>query len=197
VRSTRRRERVLVSDATPAAPAPAGISDPYRVCFVCTGNICRSPMAEVVLRSMAVSALPPGDRLTVSSAGTGNWHEGEPMDPRARRALAAAGYRDHGHVARQFRTASVPKLDLIVALDRRHLQTVRGMASARQIPGAEARTVLLRQFDRSAGGALDVPDPYYGDDSAFDECLAMVEAGCRGLMAAICDTLDGAYPRHR
>jgi protein-tyrosine phosphatase len=174
----------------PIAPDPTG-PGPYRVCFVCTGNICRSPMAEVVLRSIAGSALPAGAQLSVSSAGTGNWHEGEPMDPRARQALLAAGYVDHGHVAHQFVTASVAELDLIVALDRRHLQTVRGMATARGLPDVQSRTVLLRQFDRSAGGALDVPDPYYGDATAFDECLAMVEAGCRGLLTNICATLDG------
>jgi protein-tyrosine phosphatase len=155
-----------------------------KVCFVCTGNICRSPMAEVVLRSMADEVPGLAQQLEVSSAGTGPWHEGEPMDPRARAALAAAGYRDHGHVAHQFSRATITDFDLIVALDRKHLQILRSMAVAR---GAEpdGQIMLLRQFDRGAGGALDVPDPYYGDTAEFSACLAMVEGACRGLVETL------------
>jgi protein-tyrosine phosphatase len=166
----------------------------YRVCFVCTGNICRSPMAEVVLRAMAADSPGLSERLVVSSAGTGNWHQGEPMDPRARQALETAGYRDHGHLARQFEVASVVELDLIVALDRRHLQILRGWAAARGATEPTERLVLLRQFDRSAGGDVDVPDPYYGDDADFAACLTMVEAGCRGLVATLAPGVDTASP---
>ena len=185
----------------PQPSTPAGWDDegmaadgrrtaPFSVCFVCTGNICRSPMADVVLRAMAEATTGWGGRLAVSSAGTGNWHQGEPMDPRARQALESAGYRDHGHVARQFVPASMTQLDLVVALDRRHLQILRGLASARGAALPEDRLVLLRQFDRRAGGSLDVPDPYYGDDAAFAECLSMVEAGCRGLTSVLATRFD-------
>ncbi len=90
---------------------PSG-TPPARVTFVCTGNICRSPMAEVVLRAYAAEAtLADGsklsDRLVVSSAGTSSWHEGEPMDPRAHAVLEARGYTDHGHVAQPFETSAV------------------------------------------------------------------------------------------
>ncbi|HVX22939.1 MAG TPA: low molecular weight protein-tyrosine-phosphatase [Acidimicrobiales bacterium] len=187
------------------------------VCLVCTGNICRSPMADVVLRKLAGrTSLPDGvtadgvtadgtpaggtlaggtlagggtlgDRLRVSSAGTGPWHHGEPMDPRAAAALSAAGYRDHGHVARQFDAGAVDpgrpdRVDLLVALDRRHQQTLRSLTAGRL---GDDRIVLLRSFDRNAGGAVDVPDPYYGGPADFDACLAMIEAGCRGLVAAL------------
>ena len=150
------------------------------VCFVCTGNICRSPMAEVVLRQLAattpVNRGTLGDHLGVSSAGTGPWHVGEPMDPRARQALAGRGYLDADHVARQFQTAWIGGLDLVVALDRRHFETLRSL-NGRQ----DDKLALLRSFDRRAGGDLDVPDPYYGEAPDFERCLTMVENACRGL----------------
>ena len=168
---------------------PAGEPTPrrpvtLRVCFVCTGNICRSPMAEVVLRSMAagtaVGRETLGDLLEVSSAGTGPWHVGEPMDPRAAAALDAAGYADPGHRARQFQVAWLDQLDLAVCLDRRHHETLRGLA------GTNARKLeLLRRFDRSAGGDVDVPDPYYGDPGDFDRVRAIIEAACRGLVVEL------------
>jgi protein-tyrosine phosphatase len=160
-----------------------------RVCFVCTGNICRSPMADVVLRHLSADAvLADGDvlapRLEISSAGTGNWHTGEPMDPRARKALERRGYHDHGHVARPFETAWFDTTDLVVCLDRGHQQTLASLARGRTGDDRYLdRLVMLRSFDPRAGAAVDVPDPYYGDDAEFEACLDLVEAGCRGLTA--------------
>ncbi len=168
----------------PGVPPAALGARPYRVVFVCTGNICRSPMAEVVTRSMASSVeLEDGsllaDHLDVRSAGTGPWHEGEPMHALASEALARAGYPRHPHVAHQFSAADIDRIDLLVALDRRHQQTLRGL-------GADAgRTVLLRSFDAASGAAADVPDPYYGDDADFDECRDMIAAACTGLVASL------------
>lgn len=181
----------------PAIPAWPGVSrsgEPgaYSVCFVCTGNICRSPMAEVVLASLARPRSDDGRmgaRLVVSSAGTGNWHDGEPMDPRARRALEAFGYSDHGHVARAITGRDVAGIDLLIGLDRRHIETVRGRA---QHQGADTTMALLRAFDPAAGGHLDVPDPYYGDDTEFAACLSMVETGCRGLLDALIEAIGPA-----
>jgi protein-tyrosine phosphatase len=146
-------------------------------------------MADVVLRALMADHL--GTRLVVSSAGTGNWHDGEPMDPRARRALEAAGYHDHGHVARALVPAALDHLDMVVGLDRRHVQIVRGLAAGRPTL-SPARIVLLREFDPTAGGSVDVPDPYYGDDAEFGRCLAMVEAGCRGMVRQLEPHLAGA-----
>jgi protein-tyrosine phosphatase len=148
-------------------------------------------MAEVVLRAMADEVGGGGQWLDVSSAGTGPWHEGEPMDPRARAALVAAGYRDHGHVAHQFSRTTITDFDLIVALDRKHLQILRGMATAGGVTEPDGQIKLLRQFDPGAGGALDVPDPYYGDAAEFSACLAMVEGACRGLVEKLA-TRSGA-----
>jgi protein-tyrosine phosphatase len=176
-----------------AARLPALGSGPIGICVVCTGNICRSPMAEVVLRQLAdrqtLDAGPAtlGGRLHLSSAGTGPWHDGEPMDPRAAAALAAAGYDEHRDVARQFVARQfdarwVDELDLLVALDRRHQQTLRSLTAGRL---SDDRIVLLRSFDRTAGGAVDVPDPYSGGAAEFEACLAMIEAAGRGLVQAL------------
>ena len=96
-------------------------------------------------------------------------------------ALARAGYPDHGHVAHQVITAGLADFDLIVALDRRHQQTLRGL-------GADpARLVLLRAFDTASGAAVDVPDPYYGDDAVFDACRDMIGTACAALVASLAD----------
>jgi protein-tyrosine phosphatase len=141
-------------------------------------------MAEVITRSLAGDARVGdgnslADHLDLSSAGTGPWHEGEPMLDKTASALARGGYPDHPHVAHQFSTALLKRFDLMVALDRRHQQTLRGL-------GADPERVrLLRAFDPDAGAAVDVPDPYYGDRTIFDECRDMIAAGCRGLVASL------------
>jgi protein-tyrosine phosphatase len=157
---------------------------PYGIVFVCTGNICRSPMAEVATRSLAdttglADGSTLGGRLIVTSAGTGPWHEGEPMDARAAAALRRAGYPDHPHVAHQISVPDVKRANLVVALDRRHRQTLRSLGTD------PSRLFLLRSFDPSAGAPADVPDPYYGDDDEFDVCVEMIAEGCRGLVSAL------------
>jgi protein-tyrosine phosphatase len=171
-----------VTSTTGEAAGPVSTPPPpRRIVFVCTGNICRSPMAEVVTRALAEGVTREdgsslAGQLDISSGGTGPWHEGQPMDPRTAAALRRAGYTDHPHVAHQVSAAQLRQCDLIVALDRRHQQTLRGL-------GVEPAALrLLRSFDPAAGAAADVPDPYYGDDADFETCLTMVEAGCRGLV---------------
>ena len=176
---------------------------PTTIVFVCTGNICRSPMAEVVARTMAgaatlVDGTNLGDRLLITSAGTGPWHEGESMDPRAKAALRRADYPDHSHVAHQISTRELADIDLVVALDRRHERTLEGLGID------PSRLELLRSFDpsfdpsadspagTSAGMATDVPDPYYGDDAGFDDCLALIARGCRGLVDTLAARWDAA-----
>jgi low molecular weight protein-tyrosine phosphatase len=186
--------RPFPSRARGLAVPPAPIGDPpYRIVFVCTGNICRSPMAEVVTRALASSVdLPDGttlaDHLDVRSAGTGPWHEGEPMHPRALTALARAGYPDDRHVAHQVVSAELGSFDLVVALDRRHQQTLRSLGADPE------RLALLRSFDPGAGAAADVPDPYYGDDAVFDDCRDMIAAGCTGLVRSLSSNWDLSWP---
>jgi protein-tyrosine phosphatase len=157
-----------------------------RVLFVCTGNICRSPMAEVVLRDLAErTPLGPGGslatRLVVESAGTSRWHEGAEMDERARRALDARGYRRAGSTARQVTAAQLARADVVVALDRGHRADLRVLDS-----GCEPR--LLREPGRD-GEALDVADPYYGGDVEFDHCLDQIVTGCGALVAELAAAL--------
>ncbi|MET8765397.1 low molecular weight protein-tyrosine-phosphatase [Streptomyces sp. NPDC004658] len=158
----------------------------YRVCFVCTGNICRSPMAESVFRARVAEA-GLEDLVAVDSAGTGGWHEGEPADPRTVSVLEEHGY-DSEHVARQFLPSWFEGLDLVIALDTGHLKALRRLAPTEE----DARKIrLLRSYDPAAGDDLDVPDPYYGGRDGFEECLEMVEEASTGLLAAVRDELEG------
>lgn len=143
------------------------------VVFVCTGNICRSPMAEIVFAE-ALRSEGLAHRVQVSSAGTGGWHIGDPADPRTAEALRRAGYAC-AHVAAQL-GADHLSADLLVALDHGHL------AALRRLVRDPERVVLLRSFDRIAGRNLDVPDPYYGGRYGFDDVLSMVRAAMPGLL---------------
>ena len=152
-----------------------------RICFVCTGNICRSPIAEQVMRERIAGA-GLEELVAVDSAGTGSWHEGDPADERAVRVLRKAGYGSE-HVARQFHPDWFRGLDLVIALDQGHERVLRRLA---RTPEEAAKIRLLRSYDAAcAPGELDVPDPYYGDESGFDEVLRLCEAGCDGLLAEV------------
>jgi low molecular weight protein-tyrosine phosphatase len=158
----------------------------YRVCFVCTGNICRSPMAEAVFHARVAEAGLDG-LVEVDSAGTGGWHEGDGADPRTVAVLEEHGY-ESDHTARQFQASWFSRLDLVVALDTGHLKALRRLAPTER----DAEKVrLLRSYDPSAGEDLDVPDPYYGGMDGFEECLEMVEAASAGLLAAIHQHVEG------
>lgn len=156
-------------------PLPA-----YRVCVICSGNICRSPMGEVILRSMLQSA-GLDDRVVVDSAGTGGWHEGDPADPRTVRALKDHGYDGTHHRAREFRPEWFSERDLIVVADEGHRRDLQRWAPD---SAASAKVRLLREFDQAAveSGTLEVDDPYFGDADDFDHCLTVVERACRGLV---------------
>ncbi|MBV1939784.1 low molecular weight protein-tyrosine-phosphatase [Streptomyces sp. BV286] len=159
---------------------------PYRVCFVCTGNICRSPMAESVFRARVAEAGLDG-LVEVDSAGTGGWHEGDGADPRTVSVLETNGY-ESGHAARQFLTGWFSRLDLVIALDAGHLRALRRLAPT---PADAEKVRLLRSYDPAAGDDLDVPDPYYGGMGGFEECLEMVEAASPGLLAAVREQVEG------
>ncbi|MBT2443528.1 low molecular weight phosphotyrosine protein phosphatase [Streptomyces sp. ISL-36] len=156
----------------------------YRVCFVCTGNICRSPMAASVFRAQVEKAGLAG-AVEVESAGTGGWYEGDGADRRTIAVLENHGY-DSGHTARRFRASWFPALDLVVALDESHLRELRRLAPT---PRDAAKVRLLRSYDPAAGD-LDVPDPYYGGAEDFEECLEMVEAASEGLLAAVRESVE-------
>ncbi|MEV8043699.1 low molecular weight protein-tyrosine-phosphatase [Streptomyces griseoluteus] len=157
----------------------------FRVCFVCTGNICRSPMAESVFRARVAEAGLDG-LIEADSAGTGGWHEGDAADPRTVSVLDEHGYGTE-HIARQFQPSWFGRLDLVIALDTGHLKALRRLAPTEE----DARKVrLLRSYDPSAGADLDVPDPYYGGRDGFEECLEMVEAASAGLLDSVREHLE-------
>ncbi|MDT0455609.1 low molecular weight protein-tyrosine-phosphatase [Streptomyces sp. DSM 41527] len=173
---------------------------PFRICFVCTGNICRSPMAEAVFRARLAEDGLDG-LVEVDSAGTGGWHEGEGADPRTDAVLRAGGY-EHVHAARQFDTSWFDHLDLVIALDSGHLRELRALAPTAQ---DAAKIHLLRSYgsgtaadtapgpppglgaigDLATADGLDVPDPYYGGIAGFEECLEMIEAASDGLLVVV------------
>jgi protein-tyrosine phosphatase len=143
------------------------------VVFVCTGNICRSPIAEkVFVHELERAGLADGVRVT--SAGTGGWHIGSPADERAAALLRAEGYPE-AHTARQV-DAEQLAADLLVALDNSHRRALQSM-----VPQPE-RVRLLRSFDPDAPPGAEVPDPYYGDTDGFTEVLAMIRSAMPGML---------------
>jgi protein-tyrosine phosphatase len=142
----------------------------YRIALVCLGNICRSPMADVVLTDRIASA-GLDDRVTVVSSGTGDWHVGQPMDRRAAALLTTEGYDASAHRAQQVRPSWLTDCDLLLAMDRDNLADLLALATEEVDP---ARVRLFGDFDPVEPGA-EVPDPYFGDGAGFPVVLAMVE----------------------
>jgi protein-tyrosine phosphatase len=159
-------------------PSPRHPDGPYRVCCVCLGNICRSPIAEVVLRDQVTKAGLAG-AVVVDSAGTGDWHVGARMHAGSRKQLARGGYDGESHRARQFDPSWLPERDLVLAMDAANLRDLRAMAH----PADQDR---IRLFGEVAGlGDQDVPDPYYGSDADFARVLALMETGMASLAAQL------------
>ncbi|MEV5542674.1 low molecular weight protein-tyrosine-phosphatase [Saccharopolyspora shandongensis] len=150
------------------------------ISFICTGNICRSPMAALVFREQLRRAGLDG-QVEVTSAGTGPWHVGEPADPRTAKVLTDNGYPTE-HVAAQVDDHHLDA-DLLVAMDAGHLRAVRRLVDG----STEVR--LLRSFDLDSADGAEVPDPYYGGPNGFDDVLAMIEAATPGLLAWVRERL--------
>ncbi|BDT95165.1 MULTISPECIES: low molecular weight protein-tyrosine-phosphatase [Nocardia] len=161
----------------------AGVGQ-LHVSFVCTGNICRSPMAEKIFASHLYRA-GLANRVRVSSAGTGSWHVGDDADPRTCATLRKYGYPT-GHVAAVF-GAEHSDADLVIALDRSHQRDLARLG----IPAERLR--LLRAFDPDADGQ-DVADPYYGDATDFELVRAQIEAAVPGLLDWVRAELAAAEP---
>jgi protein-tyrosine phosphatase len=180
---------VMPHAADTPLPPPRDAAGPYRICCVCLGNICRSPMAEVVLRDQVARA-GLSDRVTVDSAGTGNWHAGDRMNSRARAALRRGGYDSEAHRARQFDLSWLAERDLILAMDAANLRDLRVLARGAYDADTGGLDRRIRLFGEIAGlDGADVPDPYYGTDADFARVLAMLETG----LATIVDRLRKSY----
>ena len=164
------------------SPLPAPTGTPYRIAFVCLGNICRSPMADVVLTKLVDDA-GLGSKVEVTSCGTGTWHLGEPMDPRAAAQLLAQGYDASAHRAQKFDPAWLGN-DLVLAMDAKNLAEITGGR------GVSERVRMFRSFDPLVDGSadptdLDVPDPFYGGDEGFVEVIRIVERTCRRILTEL------------
>ena len=154
--------------------------DRFHVSVVCTGNICRSPMAAIVLRK-ALDDAGLSDRVVVTSAGTGPWFEGGPAHEATRRVLAREGFPTH-HVAHQITRQEMPLIDLVLAADRGHLSALHTLD--RPIRSSGERIALFRSFDPTADHD-EIPDPYGGPDSEYVEVMAMVRAAVPGIVDEI------------
>ena len=150
-----------------------------RVCFVCLGNICRSPTAEGVLRHL-VREQGLDAVIEVDSAGTGDSHSGEQPDARARAAARRRGIELVGR-ARQIQRSDFERFDYILAMDADNLESLTRLAPS----NSSAHLGLLRAFDPSSPPGASVPDPYFGGDRGFDEVLEQCVRACRGLLARI------------
>lgn len=164
---------------------------PYRVVVVCTGNICRSPMGEFILRERFAEA-GLGDRVAVESAGTHSWEVGNPADPRTLAVLERKGHADFGgadHVARKFERAWFDRVDLVLVADSGHERDLRKLA---RTDAQRAKVRLFRSFDPEAArtGDLDMDDPWYGQDDAFDQTYAEVTAAADGVVEHVRRILD-------
>ncbi|MGD0608556.1 MAG: low molecular weight protein-tyrosine-phosphatase [Streptosporangiaceae bacterium] len=175
----------LPASALPPAREPGA---PYLVCLVCLGNICRSPMAETVLCA-AIQAAGLDGAVIVDSAGTGDWHIGEPMNSAARAALTSRGYDGSAHRARQIERSWLPGRDLFLAMDARNLADLRRMAGA----GDRDRIRLFGEV----GGLTDVdgaeiPDPYGGSAADFGYVLDLLGRAAPVIAGRLAQVLDPA-----
>jgi protein-tyrosine phosphatase len=167
-------------------------SSPYRVIAVCTGNICRSPMAELML-SAALEREGLDELVAVDSAGTTGYEAGRPIDPRAARRLGATQLTSNSHIARQWQHAWFRERDLILALDIDHHAWLSESA-----PDQESRDKIrmLRSFDpRLADKDLldqGIEDPWYGGQADFETVWHEVHAALPGLV----DYIKGAVLRN-
>jgi len=156
-----------------------------RVCFVCLGNICRSPTAEAIMRHR-LQFDDLGMQVQVESAGTGDWHVGHPPDERAREEATRRGITMDS-LAQQFTVGDFDRFDLILAMDSANREALRRIAPT---PEAAAKVHMLREWDPLAGDELDVPDPYFGGSQGFVEVFDMVDRSVTGLLDHIGSTRD-------
>ena len=155
-------------------PAPA-------ILFVCTGNICRSPAAEGVLRAIAIADGLPN--LAVDSAGTGDWHAGEPPDPRTVRAAQNRGYDIASLVARRVQADDFRRFTVLYGMAREHLQALQNAAPTHPAHPDQPGDLPLARVLPFPGG--DVADPYFGGERGFSAMMDQVESGCREILNSL------------
>lgn len=156
----------------------------FRVTTICLGNICRSPMAEIILRDR-LSGTEIDHLVTVDSAGTGDWHVGYPADPRARETLLAHGYSLHDHTSRQIDATWIPDIHLALVMDSMNYADMQRIIES---SGMQTELRMFRSFDPDLRHLaephpdLDVPDPYYGGDDGFRNVMDLLERSADGII---------------
>jgi protein-tyrosine phosphatase len=161
-----------------------------RVLLVCLGNICRSPTAEGVMRAITAREFPSLE-MEFDSAGTANYHVGEPPDRRTVAAARRRGYELAGLRARQVQPVDFDRFDFLLAMDRANLAELND----RRPRGATARVGLFLEYAPETGFS-EVPDPYYGGVEDFERVLDLCEAGARGMLASLMNEKGpGAFAR--
>ena len=156
-----------------------------RILFVCLGNICRSPMAEGVVRA-ELRRRGLAHLVQLDSAGTGSWHVGEPPDPRAREATKRRGIDISALRARQVKRSDMNDFDLVLAMDAENLSDLAALATPEQM----RRIRLFLDFAQEAN-EREVPDPYYGGEEGFEHVLDLLQDAARGL----CDHVEAELRR--
>ena len=155
-------------------------SKPFEICFVCLGNICRSPLAEGVFQSL-INKEGLENQIIIHSAGTGHWHIGASPDARMQATARAKGIQLTSR-AQQIQAGDIRRFDLILAMDQSNLESIQYLCS----PEMAAKKIrLFRSFDPEANGDLDVPDPYYGKDDGFEHVFQIVHRTCPPILAHI------------
>lgn len=165
-----------------ASVADGGGKTQISVLFVCMGNICRSPLAEGILRQGLLDAGLAG-RVIIDSAGTGNWHAGDAPDPRSIAVAASHGLDISKQRARQLVPGDYERFDLILAMDRSNEATLRARA-----PSARHGKIFLF-LDHTLGSRADVPDPYHGGASGFEDVYQLLLQGCSELVSSLASEL--------
>ena len=158
-------------------------SAPYRILMVCTGNICRSTTAEALLRHMVADA-GLSNKIVIDSAGTTDWHKGEPATPMAVALAEERGYDFTGIRSRPIKESDFEEFDLLLGMDESHITYLERHKPS----GAGAEIALFLSAD-DAAGRPDVPDPYYGGLPEYTYSLDLIEQGCRAWIARLKERL--------
>lgn len=162
------------------------------VCFVCLGNICRSPTADGVFHKL-IQVAGLESEVFIDSAGTAAYHAGEAADRRSRQVAKKRGY-SLDSIARQFVVEDFGRFDYVLAMDQQNLRDLETLRE--QVSGeVSGHLGLFRDFDETAGAGASVPDPYYGGDGGFEEVLDQCERACEGLIAHLMQNELAARPR--
>lgn len=158
------------------APSNSSSKAPYRILFVCLGNICRSPLAEAIMRQLLAEDPASSPQIEVDSSGIGGWHQGQLADPRMRAHAARRGI-DMTHRARQIKDEDFDTFDLIIGMDDGNYEALRELA-----PTLEQQEKVVRMADYLEQMPWDhIPDPYYGGASGFELVLDLLTEGCTNL----------------